>query len=253
MALAGSMVPLVIGLAFIGLWGIRNDPIYHSMEKAKGSLETSDDTKEDDVDVSEEDVVEEMDDDIVGEITTEDIPEEFTEPLPETDSVEEIEDATKRSTELKEEHAKVPEIRKAPSDIKMPALKPEIKPEMKKELDELDDFDLEFAKAEEEKRVQRCEKMLNAAVILPDDKQRLRALIPTGISLHDFTEELKFAVNKRKKKEEEKEVTSDEKASIIEDELIAELGELANDLEDNDEDGTLEDAILKELDDLGDL
>ncbi|MBU4071482.1 MAG: hypothetical protein KJ773_04835, partial [Candidatus Thermoplasmatota archaeon] len=95
-----------------------------------------------------------------------------------------------------------------------------------------------------------CEKMLSVIVVLPDDKQRLKDLIPAGIALEDFTEEVKKAVEKRKKKEDEKSATSDEKAAIVEDSLVAELEELGDELE---EDSELEEEIIRELEDLDKL
>ncbi|MDD4307947.1 MAG: PKD domain-containing protein [Thermoplasmata archaeon] len=108
------------------------------------------------------------------------------------------------------------------------------------------------AQLAEEMRVDRCEKMLSAAVVLPEDKERLRTLIAGGISAQDFTAEVEKAIERRKKREKEKDVTADEKASILEDELVAELAELEGQL-DGDSEEDLEDQILKEIEDLEDM
>jgi hypothetical protein len=105
----------------------------------------------------------------------------------------------------------------------------------------------------EQLRLDRCEKMLTAAVVLPDDKEKLKVLIAGGISAPDFTEEVKKAIERRKKKEQEKDVTADEKASILEDELVAELAELEGDLDDGAKEEDLEDQILREIEDLENL
>jgi multidrug resistance efflux pump len=94
--------------------------------------------------------------------------------------------------------------------------------------------------------------MLAVASVLPDDRERLRLLIPSGINPHDFTEEVKNAIEKRKKKEAEKKLSADEKASLLEEELAAELAELENALEKKD-DGEIEEKILKEIEDLENL
>jgi hypothetical protein len=107
----------------------------------------------------------------------------------------------------------------------------------------------------EQMRIERCEKMLSATVVLPDDKQKLRMMIDAGISVDDFSRELESAIERRKKREKSKGVTADEKASILEDELVAELAELEDELGNGKEktEEALEDEILKELDDLENL
>ena len=100
----------------------------------------------------------------------------------------------------------------------------------------------------EEMRVERCKKMLGHVLVLPDDKQRLITLIGSGISIEGFTDELEKAVNRRKKKEAEMDVTADEKASLLEDELISELAELEVEAGENSE--KLEEDIIKDIEDL---
>jgi hypothetical protein len=59
-------------------------------------------------------------------------------------------------------------------------------------------------------------------------------------------------VARRKKREQEKDVTAEEKASILEDELVSELAELEDELVDKDG-KDLEDQILREIDELENL
>jgi hypothetical protein len=236
MALLGSLAPLTIGLFMIGFWGVKNDPIYNKIEKAKKGSDSSevedipenlsesdeeDDTEEESEIIRKEPAKAEAkskeiepEEEIVGEITQDSVPDEFNE------SLEDLED------ELNEVFDE-------------PAPLPKVDPEALKKQQEQEDL----------ARIQKCEKMLNAAVVLPDDKKHLKGLIAEGISTQEFTEELKEAVQKRKKKEEEKNVTAEEKASILEDELVAELGELGDD----DDESSLEDDIIKELEDLDGL
>ena len=104
-------------------------------------------------------------------------------------------------------------------------------------------------------RIERCEKMLAAVVVLPDDKSRLKMLIAGGLTPSEFSDEVSKAVDRRKKKEKSREVTAEEKASILEDELVAELAELEDDFDKKDkpDEDDLEDQILKEIEDLEDL
>jgi hypothetical protein len=210
-----SMVPLMIGLVMIGFWGIKNDPIYKKIQNMK----------DEDSSLIPED--------------EESVPEEFTEPIPEyEEEVPESEEIVGPDKELEElENLKVEE----PVEVERPQPErgPEITPPSVKNL------------INEQMRVERCEKMLTAVVVLPDDKHKLRDLIAIGIPMEKFVEEIKIAVQRRKKKEEEKDVTSDEKAALLEDELVAELAEL-EEADDKDE-KELEDEILKEIEDLEQL
>jgi len=171
----------------------------------------------------------------------EEIPEEFTEPL---EDLPEEEELPEMEPELEEELDELEDLDEALDDIKEDVeekMQPvEVPASVKDEL-------------AEQIRLERCEKMLTTAVMLPEDKEKLKALIPTGISAVDFTEEVKAAIERRKKREEEDDVTSDEKASILEDELVAELAELEDELEEDMDEGDLEDQILKEIEDLEDL
>ncbi|MDO9538040.1 MAG: hypothetical protein Q7J68_06950 [Thermoplasmata archaeon] len=206
-----SLIPFILGLVTVSFWGIKNDPIYYEIEK----LKEEESELEDD---SEEEFEEE-------ELTEEDIPEEFTEPMAD------LEEAlnSDESIEPEQEYEEISPEEEGPQ-MTSTALKDELA---------------------EELRVERCVKMLTAVVVLPDDKAKLREIIATGIAMHDFIEEVKMAIERRKRREAEKDVTADEKASILEDELVAELAELEDELDNGEED--LEDQILKEIEDLEDL
>ncbi len=196
MGIGISLVPFAIGIVLIGMWGVKNDPIYRRLEKLR----------EEGQEPESEDEVEDLD---LEEPELEDleVPDEFSEP------VEELEEEEMPRAEVLTT-AKVQE------------------------------------RIAEEMRVERCTNILSAVVILPEDKARLKNLIPTGISAEDFTEEIKVAVQRRKKKEMAHDVTADEKAAILEDELVAELDNLDKDI---NKDSDLEEDILKELDDLSDI
>jgi hypothetical protein len=230
MAQIGSMIPLVIGMVLIGFWGIRNDPIYKQLEKLKGKgpiIQPEDEEEGEEVD--EEELPEEFID-TVEEVVEEELPEpeEIITPEQEIDELEDL---------RVEEPLPVKKAEKI-----QPPKGPEITPaSVKNQI------------ADEIRRVERCEKMLNAVIVLPDDKHKLKELIASGASLEKFTEEVKLAVARRKKKEEEKDVTAEEKASILEDELVAELVDLEDELLDNKKDKDLEDQILREIDELENL
>jgi len=161
----------------------------------------------------------------------ENLPEEFI------DAVEDlIEDESEESVEPEQDI----------EELKVKELLPEIGPEITSSSvkDEI---------AEEIQMAERCEKMLRAIVILPEDKPKLRALIDSGVSVDEFTEAVKEAVHRRKEKEKQKDITANEKASILEDELVAELAELEDGLNGDNNDKELEDEILREIEDLESL
>ncbi|MBA3044688.1 MAG: hypothetical protein KKH41_05050 [Candidatus Thermoplasmatota archaeon] len=225
-----SMLPLIIGILFIGFWGIKNDSIYVELEKIKEAGET---IPAEDEEISEpEEPVEEIVEDILDEdfeetidmdtLTPEKIPDEFNEPFADLE----------QELEVFEDFAAVSE-EPVPTPESPEMTSPEVKSDIAETL-----------------RVERCEKMLTAVVILPDDKERLKMLIEGGVSPNEFTEEIKKAVDRRKKKETDREVTADEKASILEDELVAELAELEENLDDGGDSEDLEDEILREIEDL---
>lgn len=216
-----SIVPTILGLIMILSWGIKNDPIYYKLEMSRKDTPDGIMIKsEDEMNADEDEVFIPNHDEAPSEITEliEDVSEEELDEDVEIEALDELDDLTVDDIEDKIESIEVPAS-------------------VKKEL-------------AEQIRIERCEKMLTAAVILPGDKDKLKALIPTGMSAVDFTEEVKKAIERRKQREVDDNVTADEKASILEDELVVELAELEGAL---DEDDDLEDQILKEIEDLEDL
>ena len=212
-----SMIPLVIGVLMVFFWGLRNDPIYYEMERAK---EEETDEAEEELDELQFDVSAELKEPLepAEEMATEELPAITEEKLPE--EYEELLDEIKEVAETK------------------------IRPKVPRKAPELD------AEAD---RVTRCEKMLAVAKVLPEDKEKLWLLIPTGISASKFTSEMKKAIERKKMKDEE-DYSSEEKAAILEEELVQELANLEEEL-DSDElgDEGLEDQILKEIEDLEDV
>ena len=199
-----SSIPFVLGLVFVALWGIRNDPIYKEIERAKKEQEESEEEPEP-------------------------VPQELTGPM----------------ADLEAELDDIGDLGPAPGieeEVAPSAYPPEEAPPTY----EAPPMDTQIA---EKMRVERCETILRAVIILPDDREKLTALIRTNISVEEFTEKIKEAVNRRKKKEQEKDVTADEKASILENELVAELGDLETEMKDEGNED-LEEEILKEIEDL---
>ena len=214
-----SMIPLIIGVLMVFLWGLRNDPIYYEMERAK----------EEEIDEVEEEDELQFD---VSEEPLEPAEETATEELPSPEPEKKVAGKPVSKELMKSLDDLV-------DDIKAVSERPR-----------------EISKEAEEKRVARCEKMLAVAKIMPEDKEKLRLLISTGISAGKFTEEMKKAIDRKKKKDEERALTAAEKAAILEEELVRELEDLEEEFKpDNDEldDGDLEDQILKEIEDLEDV
>jgi len=200
-----SSIPFVLGLVFVALWGIRNDPIYKEIERTKKEQEE------------------------LEEEEHEPVPQELTGPM----------------ADLEAELDDIGDLGPAPGieeEVAPSAYPPEEGPPAY----EAPPMDTQIA---EKMRVERCETILRAVIILPDDREKLTALIRTNISVEEFTEKIKEAVNRRKKKEQEKNVTADEKAAILEDELVAELGDLETEMKDGGNED-LEEEILKEIEDL---
>ncbi len=219
-----SIIPLILGLVTIFVWGIKNDPIYYELEKQK---EESFDFEKAEKGKLEETLapVSPIVDVPKGLKRSPEDVEEDLEKLLEDEPVVPEEGPIKEGPELPEEKP----VKKAPSTATA-----------------------KYAKAEEE-RVARCEKMLAVADIYPEDKKRLRYLIPTGISPSEFTEKAMKAIESKKKKESEKDLSSDEKASMLEKELAAELAELEEELSDDEDDEDIEEMILQEIEDLEDI
>ncbi len=159
------------------------------------------------------------------EMMPDDLPEEFNEPLDDLESELDSMAAPEPLPELEQIPEEGPEI--TPAEVK--------------------------SQIAEAMRVERCEKMLTASVVLPDDKEKLQGLIASGISPEKFAVDVQKAIERRKKKEHERDVTADEKAAILEEELVAELAELEGNLENGAKENDLEDEILKEIEDLEDM
>lgn len=259
-----SMIPLVIGFVLIGMWGIRNDPIYEEMEKLKVEDSRTKPNGEKDDEIPEEfiDAVEVEELDIEAEKILPEVGPEITTSTLMHDIAEQL--RTDRCEKLLAAAAVLPDDMKKlraliQSGISINEFTEEVKgaadrwkQNQEKALPEnttMVEKDLIAELAD----LERCEKMLGAIVVLPDDKQNLRLLISSGISTEEFVKEVKKAVERRKKRELEKDVTADEKASILEDELVAELAELEDELDDDKNDKDLEDRILKEIDELENL
>ena len=255
-----SVIPTVLGLVIIMSWGIKNDSIYYELEKSK---------KEDIHDVDDE--LEDVEEDVnIEEPTYVEEPASIEEESPEEIMPVEKE-APKELAPVKDDIPKViaPVKDKTSEEITKPS-KLKKKSEDDTTLDDLNEIFDDIEKEVEVKkepiivpasvkkeisediiRTKRCEKMLKAASILPEDKERLKELIPTGISAAEFTKQIRKAIEKRKKHDElKKDVTADEKASILEDEMVAELAELEDELEEGREKDDLEEQIFKELEDL---
>ncbi|MBU4071659.1 MAG: PEF-CTERM sorting domain-containing protein, partial [Candidatus Thermoplasmatota archaeon] len=83
-----SMVPFVLGLVTVAFWGIKNDPIYHEIEKAQEELaeEIPEETPEDIFEgIPDDDEPEEEDEAFEWEATQDTVPEEFNEPIKSAD------------------------------------------------------------------------------------------------------------------------------------------------------------------------
>jgi hypothetical protein len=259
-----SSIPFVLGLVTLAFWGIRYDPIYRELERMK-----------EEADEPVPDGFAKQMEDIETALNADTIPGEFSEPLADLEDMvseepilatqpaayaEPIEGIDDLFDDLGEQTGEEPQMPSEGSpateldDEEMPMLQAEAETAERKPLyprtAESADESLAKLKSQfaEEMRMERCTKMLEHVLVLPDDKQRLLALIGSGISVGDFTDELEKAVNRRKKKEAEKHVTADEKASLLEDELISELAELEEEVGEDSE--KLEEDILREIEDL---
>lgn len=251
-----SMVPFVLGLVTVAYWGVRSDPIYREIEKAK----------EEDAEEEEEGAEQPEGDEVPAEDAA---PEEEALPdlgAPEPEPEAPAEDGpVVRKEKFEWEDEKLPEPTIAAKAA--PGKDAEISAEAEELFDSIDE--LEKAVVEEKRqakavpatqkpakmdeqadkaRVERCQKMLSFARILEEDKRQLERMIGTGISVHDFTEEIRKAVDKRKRKDEEAARTAEQKASIIEEEVLDELLSLEDEVGQDDED--IEDMILSDLDEL---
>ncbi|MCK5398020.1 MAG: tetratricopeptide repeat protein, partial [Thermoplasmata archaeon] len=121
-------------------------------------------------------------------------------------------------------------------------------------LEEIGILEAPIIDAEEQKRLDRCNKMLGAAKILPEDKAKLELLIPTGISAADFTSEIKNAIDRKRLVETKvEEFTSEDKEFDFQDDLMDELTSLGDALKSDDiaelEAEDIADVALEDFDD----
>ena len=245
-----SMIPFVLGLVMVMFWGIRNDPIYNEMEKLK----------EESAEAEAEPASEEETFDWEEPVPEEPVAPKIKKPLPsKAEPVKAAAPAPMAETHQQKETPPKPVEPKPAAADQFDADSDFLLDDLARAMMDLEPLEVPQEPAPpttdelEKSRVERCEKMLSVAVVLPEDKEKLKLLIKNGISAQDFTEEVKKAVERRKKREKEKDVTADEKASILEDELVSELAELEDSLEDEGNENDLEDAILKEIEDLEDM
>jgi len=230
-----SMVPFVLGIVVVLGWGIRNNPIYHELERAKAKEEET---------AEEDEAIEEME--LPGDIE----PEHPAEPAAEEYAAEEAREPEAETPEAQPEQAEEtqPDTADGPTLDSIPE---DLRAEL---LDSISDIEQELSKIQdtqkqkpeikrakkplildgeaERKRVERCNKMLSFADMSREDKEQLRVLIDTGISVHDFTEEVKDAVKKRKERKAAEAKKSEPRETPAEQEPDPDLGEA--DLEDLD-------------------
>jgi hypothetical protein len=248
-----SSAPLTIGLGIIGLWGVRNERVF---QKIYGELEEQEIAEEfDDIEAEEEfETIEEVEEETEAYVETQestpvvDTLEDDMDDLIEAVSIPEEDNSGNFLEEISELETEL-----AADGIFMDEDREETSP-VGEEGPMITGSDLKHLLAEE-MRMDRCKKILSTVVVLPDDKEKLKMLISSGISPGNFSDEVNKAVERRRKKEKDREVTADEKASILEDELVAELAELEENLDkkDDEDEEDLEDQILKEIEDLEDL
>lgn len=242
-----SMVPFVLGLVIVLAWGIRNNPVYYELEKIKEEADEDDEESDDEEEPDEDEESENAPEYAEEEIPPEQKPEEpeahgpAPKPAPEPESPEEPKGMTIDSIpeDLRDELLdSISDIEQELSKIQ-PAAAPREKPEIKKAKKPT-----VLEGEAEKKRVERCNKMLSFADMSKEDKDQLSALIDTGISVHDFTQEVKEAVQKQKDRKAAEAKTADQKAAYLEDDLVAELSSLEDELDDDIDEAALEDMIL---------
>jgi len=240
-----SSIPFVIGLVTVVFWGIKNDPLYYEAEKAEKEEEAM-----------EEESEEEPED---MELPEPAVAEEYTEQVAETEEIASPEEQEPAAAEQAPEPAE-------PSEPKQDHIPEDLREEL---LDSFTEIEQELSKMQstaaskpkpqvlkaskpappedtqaEKKRIDRCNKMLSFANMAENDKEQLRVLIDTGISIHDFTENVKEAVEKQKKKKAEESRAADPSAALREDDLVAELTSLGDELGNDIDEAPLEDIDL---------
>jgi parallel beta-helix repeat protein len=284
MGLIASALPLAFGLVIILIWGIRNDPVYYEIEK---SQKTDEDLGPSEPNETEPIKIEEPKP-IKVTPTVKEIPQarKAEEPAISIKKTPEPTPAAKKASEPVLEIKKTPEpvkkvpepapvamkkpepipVAKTPEPARTPAKVSEPVPAVKKSPEPAAKKAPEPAptvkKAPETApaapisdldkiRIERCNKMLSFAAFLPEDGDRLRALIAAGTPVQKFTEEVKKSVEKRKKIDseaaEKKKAAEAARRKKEEDEaLLKEIDQPkdAGFLDDED----LEDLLLTELD-----
>jgi hypothetical protein len=270
-----SMIPFVLGFLFMLAWGIKNDPIYYEMQKRKEEeKEEEEDLKLVPMPIDQTNVPKEFSKPLGGaEENAPEAPGQVQPPLTIEAEIEEemaakCEKMVAAANIFPEDRERLRSIiatnityqdfvheitnairRKKKEEKKLSAK--EKTALLREERTEREGEPGAPAPTAEKERILSCEKMLAAANILPDERERLKLLIPSGISTHDLSEEIKKIIEKKKKKEKEKKLSADEKAAMLEEELAAELAELESVLgKEGDKDREMEEKILKEIEDL---
>ncbi len=241
-----SSIPFVIGLVTVVFWGIKNDPIYYEAEKAEKEEEAMEEESEEPEDMElPEPAMDEEYTEQAAEVETEEIasPEQ-----PEPTAAEQVPEPA-GPIEPRQDHI--------PEDLREELL--DSFTEIEHELSKMQSTAASMPKPQvlkaskpappqdtqaEKKRVDRCNKMLSFANMAENDKEQLRALIDTGISVHDFTENVKEAVERQKKKKAEEARAADQKTALREDDLVAELTSLGDELGNDVDEAALEDIDL---------
>ncbi len=277
-----SIVPLVIGLLAIGLWGIKSDPIYAQIEKMKtlstgnppdrdsasDSIEESDDGpggQHLDPNISSESIADSRDSGALAsdhetmslqldspELTSSELKMQFIEELR----------FDKCNKALKEASILLADAERLRMLVQGGMSGQEFADEIAWATDrwklmqesETDEIKL-TGKLENELvfeliEIERLEKLIAGSEMLPDDRQRIRTMIASGLSSEELETEIERAIRKLKGKKQENNLTSDEKASILEDALVNDMAKLEEELNNDTDDADMEHQIMKEIEDL---
>ncbi len=247
-----SVIPFVMGLLTIFVWGLKSDPIYYEKEKMEEELK---DEEED-----EEDIL----------ATELEVPEEFKEPVIEREekmmecptcgndvpaSSTACPECGEQFEEGFEDIESLEDLDEAIGEIAAEEAVAEAEPEKIEEPEPVEEKPKEPSK--DDLRMQECNEILADADIYDEDRTELEELIPTDITVKEFSKKVDEAVEKKKvaeekKKEEYEKMDAEEKGRSLEDELAAELAALEDELEEDD-DEDLEERILREIEDLENL
>lgn len=270
-----SLVPLIIGFIIIGVWGVKNDPIYRQIEAMKSQATDSNQPEDDTSGIIEESNVVFVDPILEGNPYRDS-------PTPEDGSQDGYvsEDGPEfTSSEIKNElldELRIDECNNVLMDAPLLPEDAEILrnlirtgisvQEFKGKVDDcVDKWKLtvesetnvielngENELISELAELERLEKYFLESELLPDDRRRIQSLMASGIPAEELEAEIDRAVKIRKMKEKAKKLSADEKASLLEDALIADLAELEDEIQEDSGDD-LEYRILKEIEDLENL